>query len=301
MGVFHDGELAVQRLAGESDSAEMNGAAVAPTIMLGALRFLEQQVIAAVTAEAEGGRLWTRILFGKPGFARSDNARRLLLDKALMASDDGLFAALHTGAPVGAIVIDLMTRRRLRINGTVSKLDSEHLEIAVRESFGNCPKYITKRNVTVDGEPADPSSATPQQSALDASALSSVKAADLLFVGSIHRERGADASHRGGKPGFVHLVDPTTLRIPDYDGNSMFQTFGNFHEDARAAIAIPDFARNSVLHLSGYSRLSFDEPTDVASTGGTRRWWAFTIEEWFTSPIPAGVHTELVEYSKYNP
>ncbi|GAC1651248.1 MAG: pyridoxamine 5'-phosphate oxidase family protein [Acidobacteriaceae bacterium] len=298
---FHEGELEVQRLAGESQYATMNGAAVAGTIMLGALAFLEQQVIAAFTSEAEGGRLWTRILFGKPGFLRSPNARRLIVTKALLASDDGLLAALHTGAPVGAIVIDLSTRRRLRINGIVSQLDPDHLEIAVTESFGNCPKYITKRIVTVDDTAAAAFSAVPQRAALDAPALSSITAADLLFVGSIHPQRGADASHRGGTPGFVQIVDATTLRIPDYSGNSMFQTLGNFHQDARAAIAIPDFARKTVLHLSGTSSLTFDQRGDLASTGGTARWWTFTIEEWFTSPIPDGVHTELVEYSKYNP
>ena len=302
MGVFHDGELAVQRLAGETKTATMNGAAVAPTIMLGALPFLEHQVIAAFTSEAEGGRLWTRILFGRPGFLRSPNARRLIVTKALLASDDGLLPALHTGAPVGAVVIDLATRRRLRINGIVSQLDPERLEIAVTESFGNCPKYITKRIVTVAAEHSDtPSSATPQRIALEPSALSTITAADFLFVGSIHPQRGADASHRGGKPGFVKIVNATTLRVPDYSGNSMFQTLGNFHQDARAAIAIPDFRRNSVLHLSGTASLTFDEPTTLANAADTTRSWTFTIEEWFTSPIPASVHTELVEYSKYNP
>lgn len=65
-------------------------------------------------------------------------------------------------------------------------------------------------------------------SVLDEVRARRVERADTLFVTSRHPVRGADVSHRGGAPGFVLVVDAKRLRIPDYRGNSMFNTFGNF-------------------------------------------------------------------------
>jgi hypothetical protein len=53
------------------------------------------------------------------------------------------------------------------------------------------------------------------------------------------------------------VVDRLTLRIPDYPGNSMFQTLGNFDVDARASIALIDFERGCVLSLTGSARGDF--------------------------------------------
>ena len=58
--------------------------------------------------------------------------------------------------------------------------------------------------------------------------------ADTFFVASAHAERGVDASHRGGLPGFVRVLGDRTLEIPDYPGNSMFNTLGNPAADPRA-------------------------------------------------------------------
>jgi hypothetical protein len=36
-----------------------------------------------------------------------------------------------------------------------------------------------------------------------------------------------DASHHGGNPGFVHMMNESRLVWPDYAGNMMFQALGN--------------------------------------------------------------------------
>lgn len=40
-----------------------------------------------------------------------------------------------------------------------------------------------------------------------------IATADTFFVASVHPTRGVDASHRGGNPGFVRVLDDRTLRI----------------------------------------------------------------------------------------
>jgi hypothetical protein len=43
----------------------------------------------------------------------------------------------------------------------------------------------------------------------------------------------ADASHRGGSPGFVAVQDERRLSFPDYAGNTMFMTLGNIAANPR--------------------------------------------------------------------
>jgi predicted pyridoxine 5'-phosphate oxidase superfamily flavin-nucleotide-binding protein len=68
-----------------------------------------------------------------------------------------------------------------------------------------------------------------------------IREADTFFIASSHRDGGADASHRGGNPGFVHVLNETKLIWPDYSGNGMFQTLGNLAIDPRAGLLFMDF------------------------------------------------------------
>ena len=95
------------------------------------------------------------------------------------------------------------------------------------------------------------------------------EAADTFFVASAHPRRGTDVSHRGGDPGFVRMLDDHTLRVPDYAGNSMFNTLGNLHVNPRAGLLFVDFDRWRTLQLTGTATIRFDlEP----------RAWDFRVE-----------------------
>lgn len=51
---------------------------------------------------------------------------------------------------------------------------------------------------------------------------------------------GCDASHRGGPPGFVQVLDGgKTLIWADYEGNYMFQTLGEPTVPAKTSSAYP--------------------------------------------------------------
>jgi hypothetical protein len=124
---------------------------------------------------------------------------------------------------------------------------------------------------------------------------------DTLFVASINAERGLDASHRGGEPGFVRVVDETTLRIPDYEGNSMYQTLGNFQLDPRAGLALIDFERQRVLSITGRAALDFGADEPHHPSGGTGRYWTFTVDRWVERSLPPGITWTLVDRSPFNP
>jgi predicted pyridoxine 5'-phosphate oxidase superfamily flavin-nucleotide-binding protein len=265
---FHDGELDVQTRAGEREMAATVGEMIGDAIPIGGRAFLANQRLLAVSGTDATGRLWASVWSGAPGFATSSPDGR----GVTIVRDATDPIVPRVGEPLGLLAIELATRRRLRINGMITRLDDATLELEVAEAFPNCPKYITRRELRT----ATPRGAIVDgDGALDADRIATIARADTAFVASRHPTRGADASHRGGPVGFIQVVDATTLRIPDYAGNSMFQTLGNFTIDPAAGLAILDFERGRLLQLSGRARVVF-EP---------ERAWDFTIERWRESPL----------------
>jgi len=71
-----------------------------------------------------------------------------------------------------------------------------------------------------------------------------------MFVASRHPSRGADASHRGGEPGFIEVRDERTCASPSIAGNGLYNTLGNLVVSSQAGLAIVDFDVGRVLQLS---------------------------------------------------
>jgi hypothetical protein len=300
---FHDGEIAVQERAGERDAARRHGAGISSRIASAALPFLAEQRIVALSASGADGQLWTSVWCGEPGFVTSTDGHRVsILTASTEASpDEPVRRRLVVGGDVGILAIELSSRRRLRINGTVDATSAGEIGVLVHECVGNCPKYIQRR------QPREVSS-TPQSRApgeagceLDEERRGLVERADTAFVGSLHPARGVDTSHRGGAPGFIRVVDRTTLRVPDYPGNSMFMTLGNFEVDSRASLAALDFERSRVVSFSGWARLRFDIEDPQHPTGGTGRYWDFSIREWVQFELPPTRRWDLLDSSPFNP
>ena len=69
----------------------------------------------------------------------------------------------------------------------------------------------------------------------------------------------ADASPRGGLPGFVQLADAQTLLIPDATGNNRLDTLENLLADPRIGLLFLVPGLDEVLRVNGTARLR-DEP-----------------------------------------
>jgi uncharacterized protein len=302
---FHAGEIAVQVRAGEREIAQRREAIIRDRLDAAADAFVRNQQIVAVAAAAPDGTLWASLWCGKPGFLRGgpDGASLEVRHDLDATGADPVGVNTRPNEPLGALVIDLATRRRLRINGVVRRVDETGLELGIREAFSNCPKYIQRR-LGADGAPRlanDTSSPIEHGSTLDEERRRLITCVDTLFVASVHRERGIDASHRGGHPGFARVVDERTVRLPDYPGNSLFQTFGNFELDPRCGLAFVDFDTRRVLSATGRAALEFGAEDHTHSTGGTRRYWSCAVDHWVEFPLPAGHRWTLVEPSPFNP
>lgn len=293
----------MQERAGEQAIARRHAPMIRDRLAGGARAFVENQGVVAVAAATPDGALWASLWCGDAGFARTDASgqtvqMRVPEDRTL--ADDPVLPILRAGEPLAMLVIDFARRGRLRINGLIRRADATELELGVRETFGNCVKYIQRRQRVVmqgDAEAAP----VEQGTALDTDRRKLVARTDTLFVASVHRERGLDVSHRGGRPGFVRMVDDRTLSIPDYQGNSLFQTLGNFEQDPRAGLALIDFERCRVLSLTGTATIQFGAEDLAHPTGGTGRYWSFVVDRWVEHPLPSTMRWQLIERSPFNP
>ncbi len=301
---FHEGELKAQKLAGEVREGESNGAMIGNKIMSGAVNFIRAQKMTIVSSRDSQGRRWASLLVGNEGFLSPSTDRRTLaisIEPTENDPTDPLWENLKIDAHLGVLIIELATRRRLRVNGQ-AVLDKGAITITVEESFGNCPKYITRRELNIQTQEKSTQEEKASRGAkLGGSQIAHLSASDVLFLATGHPEHGADASHRGGNPGFVEVVDANTLRMPDYSGNSMFNTLGNLLVDPHYGMLIPDFQTGRMLQLTGTAKVTWSSADEQHRTGGTNRFVEFHVEEWRETSLPVNFTEHILDYSPYNP
>jgi len=281
MSVFHEGELAVQQLAGVRAEADRLSGMLAPPHLGGAARFLGERTFAALTGRDAEGRLWTSPLVGPPGFL--DAEATTLRVHALPSPGDPLHD-LPVGQAVGLIVMDYARRRRIRVNGVLVERGAEGLRVDVEQAFGNCPKYIRPRQLAADAPQADDGAAT-RGATLSAAQRELLVSTETFFLGTTHPERGVDTSHRGGPAGFIRVEDGA-LWWPDYPGNNMFTSFGNLAVDDTAAVLVPDFGTGTSLLLSGRAAVEWVTAGSAGDDGGTGRRVRFTVQQVAGGPLP---------------
>ncbi len=302
---FHDGERAVQARAGEAAIAARNAGVITDTVIAGARPFIEKQVMVATATRTERGQLWASLLFGPPGFLRSPDGRSIEIAASLAQrqADDPFWQGLAPGSQAGLLFIELSTRRRYRVNGHVEHVDGQQLRVGIDEAYPNCPKYIQRRHPQGTAGDAHPLSPKPVRrgQALDEACAALLAAADTLFMASGAPGGSLDASHRGGPAGFIERLDAQRLRVPDYAGNSLFNTMGNLALDPACGLVVPDFTTGRLLHLTGRARLLWDQADPQGRTGGTGRFWEFEIEAWLLREQALPLSWEFLDASPFNP
>ena len=301
-GTFHPGERMAQVRAGEADIAARNGAIVTESVFGGMRAFIAKQSMVVIGSVDAAGKVWASMLVGRPEFAGTEDGSTVWIDVPVASRDlvDPLWANLAPGTHVALLFVDLGARRRYRVNGSVSRLDGDGFELAVREAFPNCPRYIQRRQLRLVDEPVEQPQAAYGK-LLRGSVRDIARLSDTIFVASHNADTGADVSHRGGDIGFVQVVDESTLRIPDFNGNSLFNTVGNFIVDPRAGLCIPDFDRGRVLQLTGNVSVHWDNTDPSIDTGGTGRYWEFHIEAWILRDAMRRAEWEYLDASPFNP
>lgn len=299
---YHSGELLIQELAGETKMAARNGTIIADTIMPGALPFLRQQQMLVVASSSPEGELWSSILFGPKGFVESDDGKtlRIHLEQRAIDFSDPFWKDVASDPRVGALAIELASRRRLRINGHLIGNQPALLTIAVDEAYPNCPKYIQRRLLKLGPAPSRELPRLERGTTITGEIREIVAGADTMFVASSNPNGGTDVSHRGGRPGFVTIVNEQTLSVPDYQGNSLFNTLGNISLNPATGILIVDFANHRTLQITGKAEIHWRRAARTQA-GDTGRSWSFEVARWLLRPLSPATEWEFLDYSPFNP
>jgi predicted pyridoxine 5'-phosphate oxidase superfamily flavin-nucleotide-binding protein len=294
-GPFHSGEREIQRRAGVVEEAQDVGRIIGGTLTPAVGRFLARQRLAVASTLDAGGRVWASLLSGVPGFISPDGTAGLRIAARPIAGDPLEANLAKGGRPeIGLVVLDPQTRQRMRVNGVIGatgvigRFDDSGFRIDIRQVYGNCPKYIQLREAETDAPRAKlrPPTVTGR---LDERQREWIGTADTLFIASFHPQGGADASHRGGRPGFIHVIGDGRLVFPDYPGNAMFNTLGNLVEYPRAGLLFVDFATGDVLQLTG--TVALDDSRSVT----------FDVQEVRETRAASPLRMRLVEYSPASP
>lgn len=307
---FHPGEVEVQRRAGVREEADQVGTIIGGRIppafvpILAGFRFV---VAASIDG---GGRVWASLLTGPPGFLKAAGETRVRLD-ARPEAGDPLAANLAARSELGLLVIDPATRRRMRLNGLGSLDPAGGISLDIEQVYGNCRKYIQARQLVDDtggrqarpeaGESRAASSAPLRSARLTPAQIKMITAADTFFIASAHPEGGADASHRGGRPGFVRVEGDRTLSFADYAGNNMYNTLGNLVAEPRAGLLFVDFTSGDLVQITGHARLDWEPVTVAQHRGANQVVVTFEVDEVIETPGGSPLRWKLVEPSPFNP
>lgn len=257
MTAYHAGELEVQRRMGQAEIAVRVGRMIRTEIPAAGAAFLAEQPMVVLAATDDAGRVWASLVTGPAGFMHAD-ADGTIAVGALPVPGDPLHEVLRRpDEQVGMIAIEPQTRRRMRVNGQ-ARPTGDGLRIHPDQVYSNCPKYISRRHIAGVAETTHRPTVRHAE-VLDERLQQIVGRTDTFFIGSADPDGNADASHRGGNPGFLQVLSPNRLRWPDYRGNSMFMTLGNISANPRCGLLIPDWQTGNTLQLTGTAEIIWDE------------------------------------------
>lgn len=272
---FHPGEQAMQDRAGVREKMQ----ALAPGLIRNHMpeqhrKFFNKLPMLIIGAVDKWGAPWATVLTGRPGFIQSPDNKTLEVYGGLTNADP-LASALREQQDVGVLGIEFETRRRNRASAIIECASGEKLRLNIKQSFGNCPRYIQRRRlVPVERPPQGIESRDFDR--FDESLAASMQGADSFFIASVFtdgsesRNRGVDVSHRGGMPGFIQVVDERTLVFPDYNGNRFFNTLGNLQLNPKAGLLFIGYQSNTLLHLTGTAEVIWESEALVSHPGAER-------------------------------
>eukprot|EP00752_Nemacystus_decipiens_P018245 g16373.t1 len=329
---YHAGKLAVQRRAGTVEEAAriLNSGFVGTKISSSGESQLADPDMREVYLSSvdREGLVWASVVGGAPGFVSeapspiNPGSLQVAIDSGnrgfLTYEGDPLDENLQRpDAPVGMLIMSYKNRRRYRINGKIvsttgggsndirTPLSRVALEIVM--AMGNCPKYLHVRNLVRE------EGTTPRNPALQRSTTLSEKQRDwiassdtfTLSTYAVGPYGGADASNRGGNPGFVRALDDRTIVFPDYKGNNMYLSLGNIVANPRAGLLFIDRETGDILQVSGEARIVYAEEAsgggDPALSGSTGKYVRIHVLAVVEARAASPLRMRMEELSPYSP
>jgi PPOX class probable FMN-dependent enzyme len=94
--------------------------------------------------------------------------------------------------------------------------------------------------------------------ALDRHAKGFLKRSPFVLIGSSDGNGNADVTPKGDKPGFVAVLDDTTIAIPDRPGNNRLDTLENIVVNPAVGLIFLIPGMDETLRINGTARITAD-------------------------------------------
>ena len=85
-----------------------------------------------------------------------------------------------------------------------------------------------------------------------------IERSDSIMLATADADGAPYVQHRGGPPGFLHVLDAQTIAFADFGGNRQYTTVDNLAENPCAFLFLIDFARGQRIKFAGTARVSTD-------------------------------------------
>ena len=301
--IFHDGQLAVQRITGEEEIAKMRIPMIESSLHPRSIPFIEHQILAFCGSEDNNRDIWLSLIVGERGFINAPSIHELRFDLSKVKSnlDDIFFKNIKDKPTVGLLFHEAVRRARYRAWGVASE-DGDQLSFEIRMGYPSCPKHIQREMIEIPEESKARSSSYESGTTLGDLEKDWILNAHTFYIATQTKKGDIEASHRGGDPGFIEIQNNGLIRVPDYLGNSMFSTLGNIYENPKAALLFVDYEKGETLQLTGKAELQFDQnsKSDFYRSGETGRFWTFETKKWVRTISHHKLLTKFVDFSPFN-
>ncbi len=109
---------------------------------------------------------------------------------------------------------------------------------------------------------------------------------DSFYLGTANADGQPYIQHRGGKPGFLKVIDDKTLAFADFRGNRQYISAGNLEDNDKAYLFLMDYPNRRRIKIWGHARVVDDDAdllarlTDADYDGVPEQAVVFEITAW---------------------
>ncbi len=126
-------------------------------------------------------------------------------------------------------------------------MSANYLDFTVTDSVRKAQEHYFGCSQQAAGVP-QPDSFTDEE-------ISFIQARDSFYMASISENGWPYIQHRGGRAGFLRVLNPKTLAFADYKGNRQLLSTGNLSANNRVALFLMDYPERTRLKILGHARV----------------------------------------------
>jgi predicted pyridoxine 5'-phosphate oxidase superfamily flavin-nucleotide-binding protein len=95
----------------------------------------------------------------------------------------------------------------------------------------------------------------PERDALTEDEITFIQSRDSFYLATVSETGWPYVQHRGGRPGFLRVINPTSLAFADYKGNRQLLSTGNLAVTDRVTLFLMDYPQRARLKILGHARV----------------------------------------------